>query len=152
MRKSIGSRFQETISSFTSSYLALSQSFEGVDDLLQLPFFVLPGATRELLTTDRALTVLYPPEVSPLKEDEKLDSLWTSEDEVDKSHLHQLLKAAGDDFITMHNGATEALNGDNPDRSRHVLTSLRNLFDHLLLKFAPNQEVEKWISIHVIAL
>ena len=48
--------------------------------------------------------------------------------------------------MATYRGAIEALSGDNPDRSRHVLSSLRTLLDNLLCKLAPQKEVREWIE------
>jgi hypothetical protein len=41
-------------------------------------------------------------------------------------------------------GAVYALNSDNPDKVRHFITSLRELFTHVLHMLAPDKEVEIW--------
>lgn len=41
-------------------------------------------------------------------------------------------------------GAHESLRGDNPDRVRHVTVSLRELFNHVLHRLAPDEQVQEW--------
>jgi len=41
-------------------------------------------------------------------------------------------------------GAYESLCGDNPDRVRHVAVSLRELFNHVLHRLAPDEQVQEW--------
>jgi len=43
-------------------------------------------------------------------------------------------------------GAHEALTSNNPDRSRHVATSVRELFTHLIHIIAPDDGILKWTS------
>ena len=45
----------------------------------------------------------------------------------------------------MYEGARDAVHGDNPDRGRHLLVSLRELLSHLLRKIAPDERVLTWI-------
>lgn len=41
-------------------------------------------------------------------------------------------------------GAREALNKANPDRARHVVTSIRELFTHVLHRLAPDDGIRAW--------
>jgi hypothetical protein len=41
-------------------------------------------------------------------------------------------------------GARYSLASDNPDRVRHVTTSIRELFTHVLHTLAPDNEIRKW--------
>ncbi|MEA5470158.1 hypothetical protein [Spirulina sp. 06S082] len=41
-------------------------------------------------------------------------------------------------------GARYSLSSDNPDRVRHVTTSIRELFTHVLHTLAPDSEIRKW--------
>jgi Predicted pPIWI-associating nuclease len=41
-------------------------------------------------------------------------------------------------------GALESLNGNNPDKIRHFITSLRELFTHLIQILAPNAAMAQW--------
>ena len=62
---------QRSMSDLWASYDGLAASMPDIEDIIQLPSFVLPGATRELSTTSRALDVLYP--VEDRSETEGLD-------------------------------------------------------------------------------
>ena len=139
------SRVQASISELTISYLNLTESFGSVADVVKLPSFVLPGATSELSTTDYALEVLRPFDEELETKGEEVEVSPGFEDVVERSALIVLLDRVGSEFVVMYRGALEALNGDNPDRSRHVLASLRTLVDQLYLKFAPKDKVGEWI-------
>jgi hypothetical protein len=43
-------------------------------------------------------------------------------------------------------GAREALNAANPDRARHVVTSIRELFTHVLHRLAPDDGIRAWTN------
>ena len=49
-------------------------------------------------------------------------------------------------FVIMYKGALEASAGDNVDKARHVLISLRELFKKLLNELCPNDQVIVWIN------
>ena len=148
VQMSLMSEVQHSISAFWASYGGLAESFRGLDDIVQLPAFVLPGATRELSTTSHALDVLYPMEERTEKEATGLEPYPSVEEEIEDSVLISLLERVDPQFVTMYRGALAALESNNPDRSRHVLTSLRELWNHLLRKLAPEEEVREWIEEH----
>jgi len=47
-------------------------------------------------------------------------------------------------LLKMWKGAVEALNSDNADRIRHFVTSIRELYTHLLHILAPDEDIIKW--------
>ena len=150
IQQSIMSEIQRSMSDFMASYCLLGESFQGIDDLIELPSFVLPGATREITTTGHALDVLYTVEDETQEEAVELEPYPMVEEEIEDSDLIALLDRVNPQFVTMYRGAVSALDGNNPDRSRHVLTSFRELWNHLLRKLAPNEEVKEWIEKHGI--
>ena len=137
---------QRSMSDLWASYDGLTTSMPNIEDIVQLPSFVLPGATHELTTTSHALAALYPTEHRTDTEVIELEPYPLVEEETGDSDLIALLERVGPQFVTMYRGAVEALDGDNPDRSRHVLTSFRELWNHLLRKLAPKEEVTEWIE------
>lgn len=146
VQMSLMSEVQHSISAFWASFGNLAASFQGLDDIVKLPAFVLPGATRELSTTSQALDMLYPLEHRTDTEVVELEPYPLVEAETGDHDLIALLERVDPQFVTMYRGAVGALDGDNPDRSRHVLTSFRELWNHLLRKLAPKEEVTEWIE------
>ena len=142
------SEVQRSMSNLWVSYGGLAASMPTIEDIVQLPSFVLPGATRELSTTSHALDVLYPTEHRSDTEVIELEPYPLNEEETGATDLIVLLERVDSQFVTMYMGAVEALESDNPDRSRHVLTSLRELWNHLLRKLAPKKDVMEWIKEH----
>ena len=49
-------------------------------------------------------------------------------------------------LLTLINGARQSLRSDNPDRARHVTTSLRELFTQILHGLAPDDEIRAWTN------
>jgi hypothetical protein len=56
-----------------------------------------------------------------------------------------LLRSLDPALATPYIGARDSLESSNPDRARHVLTSLRELWNHLLRRLAPDNAVLSWI-------
>lgn len=142
IQESIMSNVQNSMSAFTASYCNLVESFKGIADVVTQPSFVLPGATQEVSTTGYALEALHPLEDEAGTEDDYIEFEGASEN----PDLIALLASVDRALVDTYRGAIQALNGDNPDRSRHVLSSLRTLLDHLLRKLAPRRTVREWIE------
>lgn len=136
---------EASLSDFTLSYRSLVESIASVDSLLQLPSFVLPAASLELSTTAYALDVLTPAEHRSKEAAVERDFFDHAEEELESTDLLSLLERVEPSLATMYIGVLEALRGDNPDRARHVLTSLRELHSQLLRKLAPIEEILEWI-------
>ena len=49
-------------------------------------------------------------------------------------------------LLSLLNGARQSLNSDNPEKARHVTTSVRELFTHILHGLAPDSEIKKWAT------
>ena len=56
-----------------------------------------------------------------------------------------LLRQVDPALVGAYAGARDALHGPNPDRARHILISLRELWNHLLRRIAPDKQVLEWI-------
>ena len=137
------SKVQRSIPELRASYVTLADSFEDIQDLVEVPSFILPGATRELATASCALEAFYPLEDEAEEAGLGLDSV---KEEIEGSDLIGLLEKVGPEFVALYTGAKEALVNRNPDRTRHVLASLRTLWDNLLWTLAPDTDVGDWIS------
>ena len=139
------SELETSIVDLTASYRGLTGSFTDLSEYVQLPSFVLPGATHELYTTSYALNVVQP--VTHVENGiTETESQFIAESEVETPELVPLLELVDPKFVPIHAGAREALNGRNADRKRHVLVSLRELCSHILRALAPNAETTKWIK------
>ena len=146
IQQSIMADVQHSMATFTTSYRQLAESLWSSADIVKMPAFVLPGATREVFATGYVLDVLHPPDGHLETQDLDLEVHSVASDSLDHSDLVALLERVGPDFLAMYKGAIVALEGNNTERSRHVLTSLRELWNHLLRKLAPNEELREWIT------
>lgn len=66
---------------------------------------------------------------------EALDKLSSVDDE---------LAEFDDRLLSLIVGARQALTSENPDKPRHVTTSVRELFTHLLHLLAPDEKIKAW--------
>ncbi|MCT0217842.1 hypothetical protein KQ304_02340 [Synechococcus sp. CS-1329] len=70
-----------------------------------------------------------------------------SEDEPNYDALPSLdeeLATFDDRLLILLNGARDSLNSSNPDKTRHVTTSVRELFTHIIHGLAPDDDIKKW--------
>jgi hypothetical protein len=54
------------------------------------------------------------------------------------------LAAFDEKLLILMKGARQSLESDNPDRPRHVTTSVRELFTHIIHRLAPDDEIRSW--------
>ena len=135
---------EQSLSDTTASYRALTESIEDFSRLVQMPSFVLPGATYNLYTTGHALKAL---DLADEDLDEEIEGelAFVSAEYVDYLDVVGLLEFVHPELVTLYLGAKEALYSNNPDHKRHVLVSLRELTIHLLDTLAPKRDVLDWL-------
>ncbi len=127
-----------------ASYTSLAESLREISDITRLPTFVLPGATREIYTTSFALETLRPLDERD-EEDIEMEIQLVAEAELETSGCIALLQQVDPGLARPYIGARDALYGNNTDRARHILSSLRELWNHLLRRLAPDDLVAAWI-------
>ena len=96
------SEVQRPMSDLWVSYDGLAASMPSIEDIVQLPSFVLPGATHELSTTSHALDVLYPMEHRTDTEVIELEPYPLVEEGIEDSDLIVLLERVDSQFVTMY--------------------------------------------------
>ena len=135
---------ESSIAHVAASYGNLAESLREISDITRLPAFVLPGATREIYTTSFALETLRP--WDERDEDEaETEIQFVAEAELETSGCIALLQQVDPGLARPYIGARDALYGNNADRARHILSSLRELWNHLLRCLAPDDLVATWI-------
>jgi hypothetical protein len=117
---------ESSIAHVAASYGGLAQSLPNILAITRLPTFVLPGATREIYTTRFALEALRPWDERDQEEAETEIQL-IAEAELETSEFIALLQQVGSGLARSYIGARDALHGNNADRERHILSSLREL-------------------------
>ena len=138
-------RIQESVNDMKAIYGKMVESIRIYPDIAHLPRFVLPGATREVFVTGYAVNTLSASDETDAEQDSPEIQI-VAEIEEETSICIPLLEDVDPDLARPYAGARDALRGENPDRARHILSSLRELWNHLLRRIAPDKEVLKWIS------
>ena len=123
----------------------LTKSLNGISEITGLPDFILPGATRELFTTGFVFETLRPRDELDVQDAEEEIQL-VSEAELETSDCISLLQKVAPELARPYIGARDSLSGNNADRARHILSSLRELWGHLLRHLAPDELVLAWIT------
>jgi len=135
---------RDSIAQMTAGYAGLAESIHSVPTLTRLPSFAVSGATRELFLTGHALGTRFPPEDRD-EESMACQAQMVIEVEQEASPCVSLLQSLDPALATPYLGARQALDGSNPDRVRHVLSSLRELWNHVLHRLAPDSDVLAWM-------
>lgn len=137
-------KLQGSITELTTTYAALTESIHTYHDIARLPDFLLPGATREMFVAGHAVRVFRTLD-EPDEEPQTAQLELVTELETETSVCIGLLQTLDPGLATPYRGARDALRSGNPDRSRHILTSLRELWNHVLRRIAPDDLVLAWI-------
>ena len=137
-------KLEDVIGTAASSYEKLAASIGTLQDLTQLPSYVLPGATREIFLSSYVRDAIYTPDKPDRDTDDASEFHLIAEVKQETSYCLGLLQGVDPAFAKLYIGAHDALNGKSVDRARHVLSSLRELWQHLLRKLAPDEHVLSW--------
>ena len=134
---------ESVCANFISSYKYLATSIGSLPNLMELPSYVISGASREVFTTGRALHKIC---IARKSEPEDHDEvLLVSEIEQETSLCVSLLEKINPGLVKIYLGARGALKEGNEDRARHILVSLRELWSHLLQTLARDNMVITWL-------
>lgn len=133
---------ESSISMMTTAFRQVADSIPTMSEVIHMPEFVLPGATREIFTASLSLGSLRIPEQEIQPDMQHM--IIEVENEVYNpiERLELTIPGIARPFI----GAKSALDSDNPDKGRHVLISLREGWGHVLRNLATDQEVLEWIK------
>ena len=138
------SGLENSIANAAASYGSLAESMREISDITRLPAFVLPGAAREIYTTSFALKTLRPWDERD-EEEAETETQLVADAELETSSCIALLQQVDPGLARPYIGARDALHSTNADRARHILSSLRELWNHLLRRLAPDDLVTAWI-------
>jgi len=128
----------------SESYSRLFKSFEAPDfsifsvrpDIISLP-------PIEFYTSNRVIESISLTEGKILEEEETLITEISHEIRDD---IEMYLSRLDPSLIRLWRGAKESLASDNPDSTRHFITSLRELLTHVIHKLAPDEQVKSWTT------
>ena len=148
LSRSNGARLKHTFSNLSRSFTELAKPVPGqFSGILTLPDEVMKFPSNELflgadllhlVSVDRgkeAPAQSLEAETQQVRETISLEA---------SSALPGLLASLDATLVTMWQGGVLALASDNPDRIRHFVISLRELFTHVLHGLAPDEQVKAW--------
>lgn len=149
------------IGALTSISLNLKDSIKDTHFLFMESY----SSLIETITAKQSSILSYPPVVSTIppvefylnnrfmerisitreeaREETDLIPLLTEET---NAELEACLRVLDPSLIKLWKGAKEALNSNNPDATRHFITSLRELITHVIHKLSPDDELSAWSS------
>jgi hypothetical protein len=107
--------------------------------------FVVPSAVVSAFDYNIGVVTNYPWHLLEDADDVKRDRKITIKL---GEALDVFLVALNPRLVNLLEGARQALNSNNPERVRHVMTSLRELFTHVLHELAPDDRVREWSNSH----
>lgn len=142
---SVISALERSIAHTTESYGMLADSLRDISDITRLPTFVLPGATREIYNTEITLESLSPRDRSDDDDTGTIIQLF-AEAKLETTGCVDLLKQVDPKLVRLYIGAIQALSSNNADRTRHFLSSLRELCNHILRHLAPDDFIMPWMA------
>ena len=131
---------------FASRYNDFAQSFQTPSTYLTVPERPMQDVSRDLVLATRAISVAIPYEE---EDSEEISNVFVEIEESltqDVSFCESLLSRVDPSLPRLYMGAREALYSSKFDRARHVLSSLRELWSHLLRMLAPDQLVVPWVA------
>lgn len=135
----------ESFNVLTENYNSLIHSFSAREfDILDFPPFVSGLPPIEILTSFDLIDTISRHETEDYVEE--ADVLESEIREDIESSLEELLVHLNPEIKQLWLGAKEALSSSNPDKKRHVVVSLREMFTHILHSIAPDNEIFKWTS------
>ncbi|MCD6326551.1 hypothetical protein J7M28_03210, partial [bacterium] len=132
---------KSTVADFTASFSKLFGPSLGIQDFLKLPEYAVSGASREVFLTAHVISKIPAEQIEPKPEEASVIDEATQE----SSSCIELLKEVDPALTRPFVGAHEAMRTGSSDRARHVLVSLREFWDHLLRRLAPDEQVLDWI-------
>ena len=127
------------------AYKHLTDSANLIPSVSYVQELTVSAPARELFTLGHAINAIY----STYDEDSWADfpdAQLVAAIEEEASDCVVLLRSLDPALAQPYIGAREALRRQNPDRVRHILTSLRELWSHLFRRLAPDKSVMEWIG------
>lgn len=151
---SIGARFiipDETRALFIGRFTDFSISYQNLFESFGVPetnLFRLPPSVSELPTNEFFNGVdLLETTVDEDNQDEYEEERLFVRDEIRESTKDSViikLEAVNEHWVPMLEGARQALVSTNPDKTRHCITSLRELFTQVMQHLSPDEQIREW--------
>ena len=137
-------RVYESINGMIGAYESLANSISTYSEFTRFPAYTLPGATKEILASCYTLEQVSTAPSETKREQHDSEIEFVADLDEDTSECERLLREVDPNLAKLLRGSQDAIKSDNADRARHVLSSLRELWSHLLRLLAPNNAVRSW--------
>jgi len=131
---------QTAFLNFTDSYRDVMQSVSMKPNWLYEAPAIAELPARGYYASSQLLRIVSDEEVTVEEIAEETEKATAGQTD----YLLEYLPRLDRDLPMMWHGAVYALRSDNPDRIRHFITSLRELFTHVLHILAPNDAFAQW--------
>jgi len=142
----LGDAFSSTISTnlanLTSSYKSLINLATTHDSLAKRLSLITTYAPIEYYREVKVVETITVDDVSKTINNEPIETAITNY----LPSIDSLLEKLDERLLPVLHGAHQSLHDDNPDRARHVTTSIRELFTQVLHALAPDKEIQDWTS------
>ncbi len=132
---------QSALANLTQGYTKLTNSIKSLPDLVELPTYTLPGASREIFTTGYAFNRICTDDIEADEKETALVKVAEQESSMCLALLREINPALEKPYL----GARDAFMSDSPDKARHIYASLREMWNHLLRELAPDEKVLSWL-------
>jgi hypothetical protein len=131
---------------FSSSYKNLFKSFEIPEtSLLSLPPSIARLPTVEYFNEVNLLeTTIDKIEENESEYKEERESIKGEIAEATNNSIITQLQETNPDWVKMLEGAKQAFNSENPDKTRHCITSLRELVTQIMHYLSPDDQIRSW--------
>lgn len=139
----VARRLGALIASTESSFSQLATSLSSLPELTRVPSIVMPSASRELLVSEYTILELSP-DAEQVEEDDYADIITDVQEET--SEVCVLIRKVNPKLADAYQGSKDALRNKNADYARHVLSSLREMWNNLMWTLAPDEQIMPWIG------
>jgi hypothetical protein len=137
-------RVQSNFLDLSDSYTNLLTSNENGSNYLTLPDSVAVWPPHEYYNNARLIKEI----TSPNTYIDQSEEVYRPKVEIGKyippKNLLSKLESLDSGLSMMLQGALQSLSSSNPDRSRHLSVSLRELFNHVIHTLAPDEAIREW--------
>ena len=141
-------RLTDANDQIASEFANITRGIDSIRAVSDLAEFALPSASRELVVTNYALDTITIEDEGEEAEEEEEEEEKACIDDIRSgvSDVDSLLKQVDPDLVRPYRGIKDAMNSGGVDRTRHVLTSTRELCNHVLRQLAPTRPVTGWVE------
>ena len=146
---SVYERLIDAHDQIASEFANMTRGIDSIRAVSDLAEFAIPSASRELVVTNYALdTITVEDEGEEAEEEEEEEEEKACIDDIrcGVSDIDSLLQQVDPQLVRPYRGVKDAMNSGSVDRTRHVLTSTRELCNHVLWQLAPTRPVTRWVE------